>query len=198
MGDDRRKTPRTLLVADHLWDALAEMASEMGSDREALLNQALYTFARLNGFVVPREPSGSASRPPAIQVDESLLEPEPEVATAAGLPAFEGAGPTLAAEPAPAPTHRGLVLIAEGRPMERVDKDRFLIGRGKHCDLVLNSTKVSREHAVITREGLAFFIEDLGSSNGTWFEKRRIGKRQIGEGDEYLICAEKLRCSFRE
>ena len=51
--DDRSKTPRTILVADHLWEAFATMATEMGSDRDALINQALYTFARLNGFLVP-------------------------------------------------------------------------------------------------------------------------------------------------
>src|SRR3954464_674175 len=52
MTDDRSKTPRTILVADHLWEAFATMGVEMGSDRDALINQALYTFARLNGFLV--------------------------------------------------------------------------------------------------------------------------------------------------
>jgi pSer/pThr/pTyr-binding forkhead associated (FHA) protein len=88
-------------------------------------------------------------------------------------------------------------LMSEGRELERVTKDRFLIGRGKHCDLVINSGKVSREHAAIVRENGDYFIEDLGSSNGTWFEKRRIGRRQIHEGDDYFICAEKLSCTFR-
>ena len=80
----------------------------------------------------------------------------------------------------------------------RSQKDRFLIGRGKHCDLVINSGKVSREHAAIVREGDAWFIEDLGSSNGTWFEKRRLTRRQIQDGDEYYVCAEKLTCAFRD
>ena len=90
-----------------------------------------------------------------------------------------------------------LVLMSDGRELERVTKDRFLIGRGKHCDLIINSGKVSREHAAIVRENGNYFIEDLGSSNGTWFEKRRIGRRQIHEGDDYFICAEKLSCTFR-
>jgi pSer/pThr/pTyr-binding forkhead associated (FHA) protein len=90
-----------------------------------------------------------------------------------------------------------LVLMSDGRELERVTKDRFVIGRGKHFDLVINSGKVSREHAAIVRENGEYFIEDLGSSNGTWFEKRRIGRRQIHEGDDYFICAEKLSCTFR-
>ena len=89
-----------------------------------------------------------------------------------------------------------MLLTEDGRELERVGKDRFLIGRGKHCDLVINSGKVSREHAAIVREGDSWFIEDLGSSNGTWFDKRRLTRREIQDGDEYYVCAEKLRCTF--
>src|SRR5215467_2597018 len=56
MPEDRPRTPRTLLIPDHLWDALASMAAEMGADREALVNQALFTFARLNGYLIPSDP----------------------------------------------------------------------------------------------------------------------------------------------
>ena len=55
MPPDRPRTPRTLLIPDHLWDAFATMAAEMGTDRDALVNQAMFTFARLNGFVVPAD-----------------------------------------------------------------------------------------------------------------------------------------------
>jgi len=75
-----------------------------------------------------------------------------------------------------------------------VERDRFLIGRGRHCDLVIESAKVSREHAVIRREGDAWWIEDLGSSNGTWFERARIDRRRIKDGDEFLVCSDRIRC----
>src|SRR4051812_36313304 len=92
MSDDRAKTPRTLLVADHLWEAFATMALEMGSDRDALINQALYTFARLNGFLVPSDlrklglspPAQESSRPrPAPQL---VAVPEERAARAHGNP----------------------------------------------------------------------------------------------------------------
>ncbi len=256
MTDDRAKTLRTLLIADHLWETFASMASEMGSERDALLNQALYTFARLNGFPLPSDPRGlwgaaapeappqpSASVPPppprpvlratsapgparlasaspvsqhsekAVEVDDSLLGDDAPQATSRELPnladraVLVGGRHSLAPawqEPPEAPDltpqpsgNRTLVLLGDGRELDRVLKERFLIGRGKHCDLIINSGKVSREHAAISREGGDYFIEDLGSSNGTWHEKRRISRRQIQEGDDYFICAEKLSCTFR-
>src|SRR3954470_8666246 len=104
---DRPRSPRTLMVADHLWDALSAMAAEMGTDRESLVNQALYTFARLNGFVVPGDPKKGppsqaavpgpravpappaaardpGDREPKVQVHGSLLEED--AATSADLP----------------------------------------------------------------------------------------------------------------
>ena len=229
MAEDRPRTPRTLLIPDHLWDAFASMASEMGSDRDALVNQALYTFARLNGFVIPSDlrrlsgdeaPRGGSLPTPRdvalangrenVEVDGALLRDDMGAPTSMELPSAVELGllraehggvrvrSAEAAEETPSPPlGRVLVLMADGRELERVQKDRFVIGRGKHCDLIINSGKVSREHAAIVRSGADWFIEDLGSSNGTWFDKRRISRRQIQDGDEYYICAERLSCVFR-
>jgi hypothetical protein len=90
-----------------------------------------------------------------------------------------------------------LYLMAEGGELDKIAKERFVIGRGKHCDFVINSGKVSREHAVIVREGEEYFIEDLGSSNGTWFNKQRIKRRKVEDGDEYYICSEKIKLVMR-
>src|SRR5436190_18740121 len=85
MSDDRAKTPRTLLIADHLWEAYSSMALEMGSDRDALVNQALYTFARLNGFLVPSDLQKLGVVPRASMTDSGRLRiaPSPLVTTAA-------------------------------------------------------------------------------------------------------------------
>jgi hypothetical protein len=226
MPPDRPRTPRTLLIPDHLWEAFATMASEMGTDRDALVNQAMYTFARLNGFVFPADlravPSDDSSpgnhpTPPRsfspamgaenLDVEGGVLTGHPGAATSMDLPNLTEYGVVRVDGIPTAMSLRGsrdaggngrvLVLLAEGRELDRVTKDRFLIGRGKHCDLIISSGKVSREHAAIVRNGTEYFIEDLGSSNGTWYDKRRINRRQIQHGDEYYICSEKLSCVFQ-
>jgi pSer/pThr/pTyr-binding forkhead associated (FHA) protein len=62
---------------------------------------------------------------------------------------------------------------------------------------VINSGKVSREHASVVREGTDWYIEDLGSSNGTWFNKQRIKRQKIEDGDEYFVCSERIRFALR-
>src|SRR6478735_742586 len=49
--DPSSRPPRKVGIADHIWELFEEMASQMGSDRDALINQAMFMFARLNGFL---------------------------------------------------------------------------------------------------------------------------------------------------
>jgi hypothetical protein len=297
MIDQNSRPARKVGIADHLWETFEEMAQQMGSDRDALINQALFMFARLNGFievgkptraeapaplnVVPAAPPAAAARqsspapavgkagppvlapapapvkptpvrdegrmpprpvedrpsasnldndpvrrevaervletaaelerlikgknePPPQAVDDDALDEEdqpPEPAEDSGLQDMRSDEPMdeepQDEEPQDEEEGAALYLITETGDQQKVANDRFVIGRGKHCDLVINSGKVSREHAVITREGADYFIEDLGSSNGTWFNKQRIKRRKIDDGDEYFICSEKIRLSMR-
>src|ERR1700694_3143021 len=106
MTDDRAKTPRTLLVADHLWEALAIMAVEMGSERDALINQALYTFARLNGFLLPADLKRLGSSEPAAR-------PEPSARRTAPRAASQSSPSTMAADDRPARPTANAERVAE-------------------------------------------------------------------------------------
>lgn len=240
MMDPGSRPPRKVAIADHIWQAFEDMASQMGSDRDALINQAMFMFARLNGFLdgsQPRQAEAPAARPaerrpqaaaapPALrpvqqpagsldddpvrrQVQEKVLETAAELerlikAKNQGAqqapegraePGFDNdVDVDVSGESGGAPA---LYMMLEGGELDRIAKDRFIIGRGKHCDFVINSGKVSREHAVIVRDGGEYFIEDLGSSNGTWFNKQRIKRRRVEDGDEYFICSEKVKFVYR-
>jgi len=52
----------------------------------------------------------------------------------------------------------------------------ILIGRLEECDYIIYDplNRVSRKHALLIKEGNNLFIEDLGSSNGTFINGRRI------------------------
>ena len=52
--------------------------------------------------------------------------------------------------------------------------ERIVIGRDPSCDITIDSPQVSRQHAELTRRGQGWLVRDLGSSNGTWIDGRRI------------------------
>jgi hypothetical protein len=192
------RSPKQVAIADHLWDAFARMAEEMGSDRDGLVNQAMHVFARLNGYVVPGAAGADAARPPSAAAPTPAPLGRQEVAervleTAARLERDIAAGPP----PVPAARAGALRLVREDGSGHEVAKGRFVIGRGAHCDLVVDGAKISREHAAVVRDAEGWVIEDLGSSNGTWFRGERIARRAIADGDEYFLCSEKLRCELR-
>jgi len=64
---------------------------------------------------------------------------------------------------------------------------RMLIGRSPDCDVFLDDVTVSRKHAVLVDEGGTFFVEDQGSLNGTFVNRKRIERAQIDDGDEVQV-----------
>jgi hypothetical protein len=59
------------------------------------------------------------------------------------------------------------------------------IGRDPACGLRLNHETVSRAHAELTRQGGMWVLRDLGSTNGTTVNGRRvIGAAVVREGDQ--------------
>ncbi len=55
-----------------------------------------------------------------------------------------------------------------------LDKDSYLIGREAGNDIVVEDPQVSRRHAQLTRQGSAYLIEDMGSTNGTYVNGKRV------------------------
>jgi pSer/pThr/pTyr-binding forkhead associated (FHA) protein len=58
------------------------------------------------------------------------------------------------------------------------------IGRAVDCDIVIASKSVSREHTRIRRDGRRWFVDDLGSTNGTYRnDERVVGSMTLMDGD---------------
>jgi pSer/pThr/pTyr-binding forkhead associated (FHA) protein len=64
----------------------------------------------------------------------------------------------------------------EGYTRTALSKDRVVVGRASESDLPIKHTSISREHCAFVREDDAWFIEDLGSSNGTWLGGKKLGE----------------------
>ncbi len=65
-----------------------------------------------------------------------------------------------------------------------VDNDWMVIGRGRGADVVLAEPTISRAHAAIGFEEDRFFVQDLGSTNGTLVNGNREEKVSLADGDE--------------
>jgi hypothetical protein len=73
--------------------------------------------------------------------------------------------------------------------------ERTTVGRSPDNDIFLDDVTVSRKHAVLVQDGGEFRIEDLGSLNGTFVNRRRIDSAtRLESGDEVQIG--KYRLSF--
>ncbi len=69
------------------------------------------------------------------------------------------------------------LVVIQGRAQQasvELDTDTLTIGRQEENDLVLESDRVSRRHAKVLREDGGYFIEDLGSFNGTLVNNRKL------------------------
>jgi EAL domain-containing protein (putative c-di-GMP-specific phosphodiesterase class I) len=73
----------------------------------------------------------------------------------------------------------------QGGPAERVEitRDPFVIGRSRTADLTIYSHKVSKEHALISQRPGGFLVRDLGSTNGTFVNGKRIAEAILQNGD---------------
>ncbi len=71
-------------------------------------------------------------------------------------------------------------------------RDRLTVGRRPDSDVFLDDVTVSRDHAVIVRRGSDYYLDDCGSLNGTYVNRRRIESHRLGDGDELQIGKYKL------
>jgi pSer/pThr/pTyr-binding forkhead associated (FHA) protein len=91
------------------------------------------------------------------------------------------------------PANGRLVLYYKGQRHE-VNKDRFIIGRGKQSsDLTIKDPNVSRQHAMVECLNGQYFIVDMGSTNGIEYNGQRLQRKPIVSGDVFNICDHELR-----
>jgi pSer/pThr/pTyr-binding forkhead associated (FHA) protein len=69
-----------------------------------------------------------------------------------------------------------------------LEKEQITLGRAENNDISIPVAEVSRNHAVLTRVDEGFMIKDLGSTNGTFIDRKKIGgKYLLSAGDTVML-----------
>ena len=66
------------------------------------------------------------------------------------------------------------------------------IGRRPDSDIFLDDVTVSRDHALLVRRSGDYYLDDLGSLNGTYVNRHRIESHRLEDGDELQVGKFKL------
>jgi Protein of unknown function (DUF3662)/FHA domain len=80
------------------------------------------------------------------------------------------------------------VLVVDGPgTRHELTTGRNVIGRGTEADIRLPDTGVSRKHVDVVLDGGTATVEDLGSTNGTLVNGRRVSRQALADGDVIRI-----------
>jgi pSer/pThr/pTyr-binding forkhead associated (FHA) protein len=70
---------------------------------------------------------------------------------------------------------RVVLVLAEGQ--------RAVVGRSSDAEIRCDTGACSRKHCALGVADGALYLEDLGSSNGTWINGQKVKRQNLSEGD---------------
>src|SRR5688500_14206513 len=88
--------------------------------------------------------------------------------------------------------HAAPVLLVGGKRHE-LSGITMVLGRSRECDITLDDPNVSRRHAEVRQEEGAYWIVDLGSTNGVTLNGKRVNRARLEPDDAILVGTTELR-----
>lgn len=92
-----------------------------------------------------------------------------------------------------------LILSLRGRELDKflLSQGKVIIGRSPDCDIAIDNTAISRQHASIEYKNGEYYLNDLGSSNGTFLNGDKIDElAALTPGDNIGVA--KFTLAFQE
>ncbi len=125
--------------------------------------------------------------PGAVDFERQMRVGSLAITAALALAALLAARPRVraAAEIGPlTPMQVSLEIFERGRRRSYRARPPFVAGRAGSADVVLRDAEVSRRHARFENRERVVYVEDLGSSNGTFLNGKKVTEAvEIREGD---------------
>lgn len=66
-----------------------------------------------------------------------------------------------------------------------IRREKTVIGRSSEAELTMDEDTLSRKHAAVVFRGGTFYLEDLGSANGTLVDGKKIREHELRHGDRF-------------
>lgn len=160
------------------------------------LADAALEFARSHHYRLADRPTVALVADVAIEAGDAVVAAgaEPEHAADAAVAATADSGPgsdqtaVFVVPTVDAPKARLREIRPDGSTrMFSVDGRPLTIGRAPDNGLVLFDGRVSRHHARMYGRRGALLLADLGSTNGSWVNDRRVDEMPLGEGDRIRV-----------
>jgi hypothetical protein len=95
--------------------------------------------------------------------------------------------PTEAASLADLGVEREVAVLEWNGRRSILEKQRSVLGRSRDADVQIEDPNVSRRHAEIVQEGSTYWLVDLGSTNGTEVDGRRVQRVRLDDGSRFTL-----------
>jgi len=169
-------------LVDELQEYLAEHSRR---ERYALLGAPVVLVTTDDDLAVGE--FGIATR---LVADEASEEPPPPPELPVEQPAqtmiYRASTPPAANAPPPELEREAVSLTVAGR-QHAITEPRVVLGRSRDAGVRISDVNISRKHAEVRHEGTAFWVVDLGSTNGTLVNGKRVDRQRLRDGDRITL-----------
>jgi len=210
--DDHRMVSVSRVYAPNEYSVYLSPADreQFESYEESLVSELqdyLGEHARRESYVLLSSPSILMNTDADLDVGEfgiatRMVQPEPGQGPPAEAPEAvpgatmvykpKAAPPTEAATPEELGVEPEVVTLDADGTQHRIDKRSVVIGRSKDCEIRIADPNVSRRHAEVRQEGTAYWVQDLGSTNGTTVNGRRQQRAKLEHEDRITVGSTEL------